>query len=347
MKVSVVIPTYNDAGTIAAAVESALAQRFDLEFEVIVVVDGSTDGTRGVLERFGDRIRVIDQNRRGVAGARNTGIRAATAEYIALLDADDTWTEDKLAKTVPVLDQNPASVAVFSDAWLKEEPGRFQLPSYVSAGYDHSPTLDELLTPVSWPILPTTIVVRRETMLSIGGFSEEFAATDYGCEDTFALLLMRECGEITFVPEKLAWYRMPWWEVKLIKRTAQPTSNRGRISSRALEDPYECFRANRVLSRLTLERFGARGRRFARYAMDGAAHELAMMGMKAMHEGDRAYARKCYVASLRHGLLGLKTWFRLGWAILPCAVSQRISPVLPPGLRRSLSGPPFLEERTQ
>ncbi|HMD04385.1 MAG TPA: glycosyltransferase family 2 protein, partial [Candidatus Binatus sp.] len=90
MKVSVVIPTYNDAGTIAAAVESALAQAFDLEFEVIVVVDGSTDGTRGVLERFGDRIRVIDQNRRGVAGARNTGIRAATAEYIALLDADDT-----------------------------------------------------------------------------------------------------------------------------------------------------------------------------------------------------------------------------------------------------------------
>src|SRR5258708_38497596 len=98
MKVSVVIPTYNDEGTIAGTLDSVFAQRFDGGFEVIVVNDGSTDGTRAVLAKFGDRIRVIDQENRGVARARNAGIAAAAGEYIALLDGDDTWMEDMLAK---------------------------------------------------------------------------------------------------------------------------------------------------------------------------------------------------------------------------------------------------------
>ena len=114
MKVSVVIPTYNDETTIAGTLESVFAQRFDGAFEVIVVNDGSTDGTRAVLEKFGERIRVIDQENAGAAAARNVGIAAASGEYIALLDADDTWTEAMLEKTVPVLDKNPACVAVFS-----------------------------------------------------------------------------------------------------------------------------------------------------------------------------------------------------------------------------------------
>ena len=124
MKVSAVIPVYNAEGTIAAAVESALAQRFDGGFEVIVVNDGSTDGTRAVLEKFGARIAVIDQPRQGVSAARNAGIKAAAGEYVALLDADDEWTEDKLAKTVQVLEQNASCVAVFSDASVVKVPGR-------------------------------------------------------------------------------------------------------------------------------------------------------------------------------------------------------------------------------
>ena len=70
MKVSVVIPTYNNEGTIAATMESALAQRFDDKFEVIVVNDGSTDGTAEVLRGFGDRIKVVAQENRGSAAAR-------------------------------------------------------------------------------------------------------------------------------------------------------------------------------------------------------------------------------------------------------------------------------------
>ena len=345
--VSVVICVHNGESHVARALESVFAQRFDDGFEVIVVNDGSTDGTRAVLERFSGRIRVIDQQNRGVSATRNVGIRAAVGEYIALLDADDTWTEDKLAKTVPLLEQSASSVAVFSDAAIVEIPGRTPLPNYIAPRFQHSPTLDEMFKPPSWPILPSATVVRRGTMLEIGGFPEEFAASDYGCEDTFAFILMRERGELVFVPDKLVRYRMPEWEVKLIKRMGPLSFNGGGESGGRLTDPYSYFRGNRVFSQLMRERFGARGRELADFVAGGAARELVMLGMKAMHEGDRAYARRCYLSSMRHRPSELRTYFRLAWAALPASITQMLSLMLTPGLRRSLSGPPFLDERAQ
>ena len=93
--VSVVIPTYNCAQYVAEAVESALRQTC-APLEVIVVDDGSTDGTLAALRKYMDRIRYIRLKNRGVSAARNTGIRAAQGDWIAFLDADDAWLEDKL-----------------------------------------------------------------------------------------------------------------------------------------------------------------------------------------------------------------------------------------------------------
>jgi glycosyltransferase involved in cell wall biosynthesis len=337
MKVSVVIPTYNNECTIAATVESALAQRFDTGFEVIVVNDGSTDDTPAVLKQFGDRIHLIEQENRGASAARNAGIAAAAGEYIAFLDGDDTWTEDKLEKSVTELDQNSACVAAYSNVIEIDGAGR-ELSLYVTPECEHAPTLDEMLERV-WPLIPSAIVIRRETLIATGGFSEDFGAGAWGGEDVLAFLLVRERGEIIFVPEKLVSYRTTEFAQRFTKRTRPMDTDRK--SPGALADPERYFRGNSVWARLMLDRYGARGRKLADVAIDTTARELAMLGMMAMHEGDRGYARRCYRASIRYRPLWLKTYFRLGWAMLPSKVSDRLRPLLAPGIQRSLSGPPF------
>jgi glycosyltransferase involved in cell wall biosynthesis len=109
-KVSIVIPTYNHGRFVVSAVESALAQSY-ASTEVLVVDDGSTDNTRDVLAAFAGRIKYIYQENRGLSAARNTGIRAATGEFIALLDADDMWLPEKLAVQMDVFSE-------YSDAGL-------------------------------------------------------------------------------------------------------------------------------------------------------------------------------------------------------------------------------------
>ncbi|HHQ41904.1 MAG TPA: glycosyltransferase family 2 protein, partial [Chromatiales bacterium] len=89
-EISVVIPCYNAERFVGEAVESALGQR-GVRHEVIVVDDGSTDGSSAVLERFRRHIVLIRQENRGEGGARNRGIAAARGRYLAFLDADDWW----------------------------------------------------------------------------------------------------------------------------------------------------------------------------------------------------------------------------------------------------------------
>jgi hypothetical protein len=112
--VSVVIPAFNQERWIDAAIESVLAQRHPA-FEVVVVDDGSTDGTRARLERFGPQVRVLGQGNRGASAARNAGVRAARGELIAFCDADDVQHPERLAVTTAVLEQMPDVAFVASD----------------------------------------------------------------------------------------------------------------------------------------------------------------------------------------------------------------------------------------
>ncbi len=101
--VSAVIPTHNYGRFLGRAIESVLAQSHS-PIECIVVDDGSTDETPGVLARYGERIRAIRRERGGVSSARNAGIRAARGKYVALLDADDAWKPDKIARQLALLE---------------------------------------------------------------------------------------------------------------------------------------------------------------------------------------------------------------------------------------------------
>jgi glycosyltransferase involved in cell wall biosynthesis len=105
-RVSVVIPAYNAERFVAAAIESVLAQTFK-DLEVIVVDDGSRDGTGAIAARFGEPVRYLRQDNAGVAAARNRGIRESRGGLTAFLDADDTWRSDKLEKQLAALETQP------------------------------------------------------------------------------------------------------------------------------------------------------------------------------------------------------------------------------------------------
>lgn len=120
--VSVVIPTFNRAQLVCAAVESVLAQTHR-PIEVIVVDDGSTDTTVEALARYGDRIRVIRQANSGVCVARNAAITASTGEFIAFLDSDDCWRPWKLAVQLAAFDAFPELQLIYTDANVVDRNG--------------------------------------------------------------------------------------------------------------------------------------------------------------------------------------------------------------------------------
>ena len=121
-RVSVIVPAYNAAATIAGTVESVFAQTFR-DFELIVVDDGSTVRTREILAGFGDRVRLIEQHNNGPAAARNAGARLASGEYLAFLDADDLWRPTMLARAVAELDADSSSTLVFFNASVADSEG--------------------------------------------------------------------------------------------------------------------------------------------------------------------------------------------------------------------------------
>lgn len=105
-EVSVVIPVYNGERFIARAIDSVLAQSHPVA-DIVVVNDGSTDGTAEVLRPYGDRLTVIDVPNGGVARARNLGLARTRGELIALLDADDVWRAHKLSAQIDALRRHP------------------------------------------------------------------------------------------------------------------------------------------------------------------------------------------------------------------------------------------------
>jgi glycosyltransferase involved in cell wall biosynthesis len=112
--VSVVVTTYNHARYIGAALRSVLEQSYD-PYEVIVVDDGSLDGTGEEIERFRDRVLKVWQPNQGIAASRNTGVRHARGELVAFLDGDDLWKPQKLSLQVDAALRHPRSGAVVVD----------------------------------------------------------------------------------------------------------------------------------------------------------------------------------------------------------------------------------------
>jgi glycosyltransferase involved in cell wall biosynthesis len=169
--VSVILPTYQRRELVKRAVASALNQTYR-DFELIVVDDGSTDGTREALEPVSDRLRYLWQENRGPSAARNAGIKVARGSIFAFLDSDDLWLPDHLESAVAALGEQPSAVLATTC------PGR---PPFGPQRTEPSRLVDplpRLFTDhfVSW--IPC-VVVRREALVAIGGFDEQVRAGEH------------------------------------------------------------------------------------------------------------------------------------------------------------------------
>jgi glycosyltransferase involved in cell wall biosynthesis len=115
---TIVIPVYNGEKTLREAIDSALSQTYGA-FEVLVVDDGSTDGSADIVRSYDDpRLRMVQQENGGLNSARNTGIRMAKSDLIGLLDADDLWAPTKLAKQIEHLESDPTIGLSFAGSWM-------------------------------------------------------------------------------------------------------------------------------------------------------------------------------------------------------------------------------------
>ena len=197
IRVSTIIPSYNSAGTIAAAIDSALAQEI-ADHEVIVVNDGSTDDTAKILAGYGDRIVAINQTNLGSNRSRNPGIARARGEYLAFLDSDDIWLPGRLEHTCTALDRNPNAVLSFTDVIPMDPDGALGAPWVVGG----APELSDLMTR-GWSIFPSAVTMRRSVAQSCGGFPSEL--TNLG--DCFLWMRAREMGKFIYVTEPLTIYR--------------------------------------------------------------------------------------------------------------------------------------------
>ena len=125
-KISIILPVYNGATTIQATIDSVLQQTFS-DFELIIIDDDSTDHTLEILSQYTDsRIQVLSCSHRGAAASRNRGLKQASGEYIAFLDADDLWTPDKLEAQLNALQTHPKAAVAYSWTDYIDESGNWR-----------------------------------------------------------------------------------------------------------------------------------------------------------------------------------------------------------------------------
>jgi glycosyltransferase involved in cell wall biosynthesis len=208
---SIVIPAFDAAGTIAAAVRSVLLQSV-ASFEILVVDDGSTDGTAEIVERLkreDPRVHLFRQSRGGPAAARNHALRHAHGELVTFLDSDDLLLPDYLARMGATLDGSPETGFAYTDAWvLDDASGRVRRASAMShrkpREFPQDPTrLLQLLLGRNFIFVATT--VRAEAIEDVHGWRETMTpAEDY---DLWLRLLAAGYPAV-HVDDRLAVYRL-------------------------------------------------------------------------------------------------------------------------------------------
>jgi glycosyltransferase involved in cell wall biosynthesis len=208
MKVSIIIPSYNCEKYLPVALESALQQTYQ-DFEIVIVDDGSRDTTRQIVDKYSkdspDKIRYIYQDNQGLAVARNTGIKAAKGQLIALLDADDVWLPDRLQEGIRIMESDQNIGLVHANITRISEEGEIigtpkrQKQFLTGSIFEHI-----FLRKADIPC--PTVLFRKECCNRVGLFDPNLARL--GCEDRDLWLRIAQKYKIVYVDKVLALYRM-------------------------------------------------------------------------------------------------------------------------------------------
>ena len=292
-RVSVVIPTFNSADMIGEAIASVLAQTY-IDFEILIVDDGSTDRTEDVVRQFGDRVRYFKQENQGVSSARNAGIERSRGRYIAFLDSDDLWRPEKLAEEIPLLEADSELGLVYCD-WTVVSGETVVQKSYheelrPAKGY----VFDELVQ--RGFILTSGVVVRRECLDDVGRFDKSLrVAEDY---DLWLRISYR--WKVELVDKRLFTKRK--WDGSLSCRLAETAANRIVLFHRILSE----------LCDMTAHR-----RRFIRQQLSFSYWDV---GYDHFDRLALAEARKNFRSSLAYDWTNIKALGYLSASCLPISV---------------------------
>jgi glycosyltransferase involved in cell wall biosynthesis len=307
--VDVILPAYNGGEVIRSALESALAQEVPLR--VIVVDDGSSDDSAAIARSYGSRVTVLVQANRGVSAARNTGLAAARAPYVALLDQDDIWQPGKISRQIELIEAHADVGLVFTDMLLLRRDGTivedgFLLTTPAYAGLERrSLGKGAYLLPESLSqavlrfnfISPSTTLLRRQAIQAIGGFDEAFRL----CDDADCWLRLLRHWRGIAIEDRLV--RSLVWEGNASLKWDKLILERLRIGDKATARP-ELFPP------------GA-----AAYFRKERPVSLYRLGVIALNVGDARTARAYFLSSLRDRWR-LSTALALAATMLPAGVRK-------------------------
>ncbi len=306
--ISVIIPTYNSAHLVADALTSVVAQgQPGVEIETVVVDDGSQDNTREVVDAFGSQVKYIWQKNGGAPAARNTGLRAATGEIIAFLDADDIWRRDTIARQMETIRQNP-NAGFWYCGWrhLVPDGTRWKCfaewPGWTQEKEPRGRDLFAAILRRRFFLNPSGLVVDRKALEQVGDFNEALPAA----EDTDLTL-------------RLAWrYPGACTNAPLVDRRWHGGNTVANIRPPALR----CL--------LIAEHWLSRRAELSREEVAAVNHWAAlhnyMIGASYLAEGRTCEARGYLVSAAAAPGLRMKALLRLLTSLLPGRCASKLRP---------------------
>lgn len=217
--VSVILPVYNCRPYLEAAIRSVLDQTYR-DFELIIVNDGSTDGSDRVIAALAGkdaRIQVISRPNTGIVGALNDGLAAARGEWIARMDGDDLAEPHRFDRQIAFLRENPRHVALGTGAWTMD--ARDRIVGRFDAPLETKGITDQLLRGNGAALLHPSVIFSRQALREAGSYLPEFCRA----EDLDLYFRLLPLGPVANLPERLLRYRQHAGSTNFAQRARQRT----------------------------------------------------------------------------------------------------------------------------